>query len=72
MAEAFDRLDSDDSGYISRQNLRDFLGKKEGTTEKIEQIIKQGDRDNDGKSKYQEAVRVVNSRPSGCWLTVVC
>lgn len=50
VAEAFDRLDSDDSGYISRQNLRDFLG-VDGTTERIESIIKEGDKDNDGNSK---------------------
>ena len=52
VAEAFDRLDSDDSGFISRQNLRDFLG-KEGTTEAINRIMKEGDKDNDGKSKYR-------------------
>ena len=51
VAEAFDRLDSDDSGFISRQNLRDFLG-KEGTTDQINRIMNEGDKDNDGKSKY--------------------
>lgn len=50
LAEAFDRLDSDDSGFISRQNLRDFLG-KEGTTERIDKIIEEGDKDHDGQSK---------------------
>ena len=50
MAEAFDRLDSDDSGYISRQNLRDFLG-KDGTMELIDQLISDADVDKDGKSK---------------------
>lgn len=51
VAEAFDRLDSDDSGFISRQNLRDFLG-KDGSTEKINKIMAEGDKDNDGKSKF--------------------
>ena len=51
VAEAFDRLDSDDSGFISRQNLRDFLGKK-GTLETIDEIIAEGDTDHDGKSKF--------------------
>jgi len=50
LAEAFDRLDSDDSGFISKQNLRDFLGKK-STNEMINQIINEGDTDHDGKSK---------------------
>lgn len=27
LAEAFDQLDMDDSGFISRQNLEEFLGK---------------------------------------------
>ena len=48
VAEAFDRLDSDDSGFISRANLRDFLG---GSSKEIEEIIKYGDIDGDGKSK---------------------
>lgn len=50
VAEAFDRLDSDDSGFISRQNLRDFLG-REGTMERIDELIRDADADNDGKSK---------------------
>lgn len=53
VAEAFDRLDSDDSGFISRQNLRDFLG-KEGTSEQINKIMSEGDKDNDGKISYEE------------------
>ena len=28
LAEAFDRIDSDDSGYISAANLRDMLGEE--------------------------------------------
>lgn len=49
VAEAFDRLDSDDSGFISRQNLRDFLG-RDWSNDKINKIMKEGDKDNDGKS----------------------
>ena len=50
VAEAFDRLDSDDSGYISRENLREFLG-KEATSADIDKLLKTGDLDGDGKSK---------------------
>jgi calcium-dependent protein kinase len=50
IAEAFDRLDSDDSGYISRENLKEFLG-KESTWKDVEAIMKEGDKDKDGKSK---------------------
>eukprot|EP00934_Nitzschia_sp_Nitz4_P009415 Nitzschia sp. Nitz4//scaffold133_size116822//56256//65702//NITZ4_003807-RA/size116822-snap-gene-0.16-mRNA-1//-1//CDS//3329535396//9405//frame0 len=53
IAEAFDRLDSDDSGYISKQNLRDFLG-KDWTNEEIKQMMKESDVDNDGKISYPE------------------
>jgi len=51
VAEAFDRLDSDDSGFISRANLRDFLG---GSSKEIEEIIKYGDIDGDGKISWEE------------------
>jgi len=38
LAEAFDRLDSDDSGYISAENLAEILG-QEFPKEEIEEII---------------------------------
>ena len=38
MSEAFDRIDSDDSGYISTQNLREILGEFV-PSEYIEHII---------------------------------
>ena len=50
IAEAFDRLDSDDSGFISKQNLKDFLG-QDSTWKDVEAIIMKADTDKDGKSK---------------------
>lgn len=50
VAEAFSRLDSDGTGFISRQNLRDFLG-KDGTMERIDKLIEECDKDHDGQSK---------------------
>lgn len=50
MADAFDRLDSDDSGFISKENLREFLG-SDATLAEIETIMKECDTDHDGKSK---------------------
>ena len=38
LAEAFDRIDCDDSGMISKQNLRDLLGKNY-SDEKISQML---------------------------------
>ena len=54
IAEAFDRLDSDDSGYISRANLREFMG-KDASAEQIERLLKEGDTDNDGQSKFEKS-----------------
>jgi calcium-dependent protein kinase len=50
IAEAFDRLDVDNSGYISKENMLEFLG-KDATVEEIEHMLKSVDRDNDGQSK---------------------
>jgi len=63
IAEAFDRLDSDDSGYISKQNLRDFLG-KEGTMERINELMKEADMDNDGKISYPEFLKMFRQQTS--------
>lgn len=53
LAEAFDRLDSDDSGYISAANLKELLGEdfSEGD---IDAIIKEVDFEKDGKISYTE------------------
>ena len=53
MAEAFDRLDSDDSGYISSQNLRELLG-EEFPQEELENIIREADLTRDNKISYAE------------------
>jgi hypothetical protein len=53
IAEAFDRIDSDDSGFISRKNLREVLG-KECTSEQIDSIMKSADVKGDGKISYAE------------------
>ena len=50
IADAFDRLDSDDSGYISKENLKEFLGDT-ATDKEIEEIIAEVDIDNDGQRK---------------------
>ena len=49
VAEAFDRLDSDESGYISTRDLRNFLG-KDVSRERIDELIKDADMDHDGQS----------------------
>jgi len=51
LAEAFDRLDSDDSGYISAANLKEILG-DDFPEEEIDAIIKEASKN--GKISYSE------------------
>lgn len=51
IAEAFDRLDSDDSGYISKANLKSFLGDDISDAE-IDSIMAEADGNKDGKISY--------------------
>eukprot|EP00339_Tiarina_fusa_P000908 CAMPEP_0116998546 /NCGR_PEP_ID=MMETSP0472-20121206/1577_1 /TAXON_ID=693140 ORGANISM="Tiarina fusus, Strain LIS" /NCGR_SAMPLE_ID=MMETSP0472 /ASSEMBLY_ACC=CAM_ASM_000603 /LENGTH=556 /DNA_ID=CAMNT_0004697725 /DNA_START=11 /DNA_END=1681 /DNA_ORIENTATION=+ len=60
IAEAFDRLDSDDSGYISRENLKEFLG-KESTWKDVEAIMNEGDKDKDGKISWEDFLELFRS-----------
>lgn len=53
IAEAFDQLDVDGSGYITRDDLQNILG-KEATPGYIEQIMAELDEDQDGKVGYVE------------------
>lgn len=53
LAEAFDRLDSDDSGFISKENLREFLGDDLPQAE-IDEIMVEADSNNDNKISYPE------------------
>uniref|UniRef100_A0A6U1ZVH7 Uncharacterized protein n=1 Tax=Trieres chinensis TaxID=1514140 RepID=A0A6U1ZVH7_TRICV len=52
LAEAFDRLDSDDSGYISTENLREILGHL--PNDLIDEIIEEADLNNDHQISYDE------------------
>ena len=51
LAEAFDRLDSDDSGFISAENLREILG-NDFPKEEIDAIIKEAS--NNGSISYSD------------------
>lgn len=53
IAEAFDRLDADDTGFISKKNLREVLG-KDITSEQISAIMKSADKNKDGQISYKE------------------
>jgi hypothetical protein len=53
LAEAFDRLDSNDSGYIEAENLVEMLG-NDFPREEIEAIIKESDLTQDNRISYSE------------------
>lgn len=53
MAEAFDRLDCDDSGYISAENLVEILGESIPRSE-IDSIIAEADITKDNRISYGE------------------
>jgi Ca2+-binding EF-hand superfamily protein len=53
LAEAFDRLDSDDSGYITTDDLGEFLGDKIAE-EEINAIMKEAGITHDNEISYSE------------------
>jgi Ca2+-binding EF-hand superfamily protein len=58
IAEAFDQIDSDDTGYISKENLSQILGRDRsnpaGQEDYIDRLIEEMDEDGDGKVSYEE------------------
>jgi Ca2+-binding EF-hand superfamily protein len=61
LAEAFDALDCDDTGYISRENLIKFLGHKY-SHDQILSMIHEVDTRGDGKVSYEEFKCALNSK----------
>ncbi|GKY91060.1 hypothetical protein MPSEU_000078800 [Mayamaea pseudoterrestris] len=55
IADAFDRLDSDGTGFISKKNLQEILG--EDCNDEIEAIICSADENKDGKISYKEFLK---------------
>jgi hypothetical protein len=61
LAEAFDLMDVDDSGYISRENLKHILG--DHTDERyIDQLIAEADFKRDGRISYEEFLQVFSQQ----------
>lgn len=57
LASAFERFDSDDTGFISRENLRIILG-SDYTKEKVDKIMLEADENGDGVISFQEFLDV--------------
>mmetsp|Transcript_17135 Transcript_17135/g.49554 ORF Transcript_17135/g.49554 Transcript_17135/m.49554 type:complete len:755 (-) Transcript_17135:140-2404(-) len=53
LAEAFDRIDSDNTGYISRENVCQIVGSK-CTKEYAAKLLAEADVDKDGQVSYEE------------------
>jgi EF-hand domain pair len=53
VAEAFDRLDADDSGYITKADLKSVMGNN-FSPKRIEELMAEADSDHDGKISYPE------------------
>mmetsp|Transcript_26907 Transcript_26907/g.56109 ORF Transcript_26907/g.56109 Transcript_26907/m.56109 type:complete len:553 (-) Transcript_26907:671-2329(-) len=51
LAEAFDHIDDDDSGFISKANLIKLLGE---TGPSIEKLLEEADKDGDGMISFEE------------------
>mmetsp|Transcript_3989 Transcript_3989/g.4621 ORF Transcript_3989/g.4621 Transcript_3989/m.4621 type:complete len:567 (-) Transcript_3989:194-1894(-) len=64
LADAFDQLDSDDTGFITRTNLRNMLG-TQYTKEKVDAIFSEVDTDNDNKICYNEFISVFRKGVKG-------
>lgn len=60
LAEAFDRIDDDDSGSITIRNLGDFLGYTDISDGHLERILSEADVDNDKSITYDEFLALWN------------
>jgi serine/threonine protein kinase len=61
IAEAFDRLDTDDTGYISKANMLEFLGGTDSDAKDVERMIEQADIDNCGQVSFDEFLAMFRS-----------
>lgn len=59
LVEAFDRLDSDDSGFISKENLRDILG-NQFSPDLVSEMIADGDFKKTGHIDFEEFMKLMH------------
>jgi hypothetical protein len=64
LAEAFDRLDADDSGFISAENLAEMLG-NDFPKDEIQSILREASQD--GKVTYADFLALWESRKEKQW-----
>ncbi|KAJ8600816.1 hypothetical protein CTAYLR_006417 [Chrysophaeum taylorii] len=61
IVEAFDRLDADDSGFISKENLREILG-NQFSPELVEEMIAEGDFKKTGHVDFEEFLKLMRGK----------
>lgn len=61
MSIAFDHLDTDSSGYITKKNLQSLLG-KQFSKDDVEEIIRESDLTNDGQISKAEFMTLMRSK----------
>ena len=61
IAEAFDRLDTDGSGYITKENMLEFLSDTGASMEDVERMIQEADVDDNGGVCYDEFLSMFRS-----------
>ena len=61
LTEAFDRLDADDSGYITKENLREILGSAY-VAEDVDRMIAEADVKHDGRVDFEEFLGLMNAQ----------
>jgi len=63
LADAFDRLDSDGKGYISRDDLKKFLG-TDSDEELVNRMIEEAGAGEDGHINYEEFLKLMFDDPA--------
>ena len=61
VAEAFDRLDTDGSGFITKENMLEFLSDTGASMEDVERMIQEADIDDSGGVCYDEFLTMFRS-----------
>merc|ERR1711957_378933 len=64
IAEAFDRLDSDNTGSISKENIMEFLSDTDTKMEDVELMIRAADIDDCGEVSFDEFLAMFRSDDS--------
>jgi hypothetical protein len=63
LADAFNRIDTDGKGYISKEDLKKLLG-SDYNEKLVDKMIKEADKDRNGLVHYDDFLRLMFDDPS--------